>query len=213
MDFELFEQRIPKIKNLPLPGQASHHKMAPKARLKEMARLERIKTNPKKAGVMALFYPNGQGQTHLLCILRKTYPGIHSNQVGLPGGKQEPADRDLAHTALRETHEEVGVPQEAVELVRSLSEIYIPPSNYQVHPFLGLYRRPGPFVRQESEVARILQVPLSDFLSDANVVKRKLSTSYAHEMEVPAFKLNGYIVWGATAMMLNEIKVMLKQVI
>ena len=82
-----------------------------------------------------------------------------------------------------------------------------------VQPYIGLYRNPKPFVKQDAEVELILEVPVSDFLDDTLVVSKKMTTYYAVDIEVPAFKLNGYIVWGATAMMMNEIKELLKQVL
>lgn len=162
---------------------------------------------------MALFYPNVKAETQLLFILRKTYKGVHSNQVAFPGGKAEVEDGSLMVTALRETHEEVGVHPNDVEVLKELSEIYIPPSNFDVQPFIGLYKKPKPFVIQESEVAALLEVSLTQFLSDKSLTTKNITTSYATDVDVPAFKLNGYIVWGATAMMLSEIKVLLKQVL
>ncbi|WP_424001624.1 NUDIX hydrolase [Maribacter sp. IgM3_T14_3] len=213
MDFNFFEQQISKIKDLPLPGEASQHKMAPEIRIEELQRINQTKKNPRKAAVMALFYPTVNQNINLLLILRKTYKGVHSNQVGFPGGKAEKSDDGLLTTALRETHEEVGVHPKDVIVVKEISEIFIPPSNFIVQPFIGLYKEPKPFIKQESEVELILEVPILDFLDDTKVVSKKLTTSYAVDIEVPAFKLNGYIVWGATAMMLNEIKELLKQVL
>jgi len=198
---------------MPLPGTASHYKMAPLIRIKELEEGYIKKKNPKKAGVLALFYPNERQSTNLLLILRKTYQGVHSNQIGFPGGKSEENDLDIMHTALRETHEEVGVSPQQVSIIKSLSEIYIPPSNFEVQPFIGLYENPKPFVLQESEVESLVEVSLSDFMDDAKVFTQKLSTSYAKNIDVPAFKLNGYTVWGATAMMLSEIKELLRQVL
>ena len=213
MDFSFFEQRISKIKDLPLPGESSHHKMVPEFRIKELLELKDGKTPPRKAAVMALFYPNQKEETHILFILRKTYKGVHSNQVAFPGGKAEKEDDNLMVTALRETHEEVGVHPDDIHVVKELSEIFIPPSNFEVQPFLGLYKKPKPFVIQESEVAALLEVSLVNFLSEASITTKNITTSYATNVDVPAFKLNGYIVWGATAMMLSEIKVLLKQVL
>lgn len=187
--------------------------MAPESRITELKEQHAVRKNSKKAGVMALFYPDMSEQTNLLLILRKTYKGVHSNQVAFPGGKEELEDKDLEQTALRETHEEVGVSPAAIQVVKALSTIFIPPSNFEVYPFMGLYQDPKPFVIQEDEVENIIEVALTDFLDDALVFEQSLSTSYAKNISVPAFKLNGYTVWGATAMMLSEIKELLKQVL
>ncbi len=187
--------------------------MAPEERIQELLQDKFKKKNPRKAAVMALFYPNAANETKILCILRKTYKGVHSNQVAFPGGKAEIEDKDIMETALRETHEEVGVHPNDVRVISEITKVYIPPSNFEVQPFIGLYSKPKPFVIQESEVAALLEISLVDFLQDRNVVSKKLSTSYASEIEVPAFKLNDYIVWGATAMMMSEIKDLLKQVL
>jgi 8-oxo-dGTP pyrophosphatase MutT (NUDIX family) len=213
VDFDDFSNRISKIENLELPGSASHYKMAPMFRIKELESGKIVKKNPKQAAVMALFYPKGAYQTHLLLILRNTYKGIHSNQIALPGGKAEKKDLNLLETALRETHEEVGAEREQITVIRSLSEVYIPPSNFEVTPYLGLYKKEKPFLMQPDEVAAIIEVPLLDFMDDGKIFYQILNTSYAQNVEVPAFKLNGYTVWGATAMMLSEIKELFRQVL
>jgi len=169
--------------------------------------------NPKRAGVMALFYPDVEQQTRLLLILRKVYQGVHSNQIGFPGGKVERIDKNLMDTALRETHEEVGVPSNDVEVIKELSEVYIPPSNFLVRPYIGLYPNPRPFVKEDFEVESLVEVYLKDFMDDSNHINEVLTTSYAKNIDVPAFKLNGYTVWGATAMVLSEIKELLRQVL
>ncbi len=209
----MFEQQISKIKDLPLPGEASHYKMVPEFRINELQEAKLNKEAPRKAAVMALFYPNEKQETHLLFILRKTYKGVHSNQVAFPGGKAEKEDAGLRGTALRETHEEVGVHPNDILVLKELTEIFIPPSNFDVQPFIGLYKKPKPFVIQESEVAALLEVSLTHFLSDECITTKNITTSYATNVDVPAFKLNGYNVWGATAMMLSEIKTLLKQVL
>lgn len=187
--------------------------MAPKTRIDELESLQSTAKSAKKAAVVALFYPNSQDKTNLLLILRNTYPGIHSNQVGLPGGKAEKTDKDLLFTALRETEEEVGVSPEKVEIVKPLSELYIPPSNFVVSPFVGLYKEKQEFIRQQEEVKALIEVSLADLMDERSLINEVLSTSYAKQMEVPAFKLAGYTVWGATAMMLSEIKDLFRQVL
>ena len=201
-----------KLKNLPLPGEDAHFKMEPEVRrqLREEGDITREKA--KRAAVMALFYPKRE-ETHLLLMLRKEYEGVHSKQIGFPGGKVEDSDVDLLDTAKRETFEEVGIPPTAIEMVKPLSEVYIPPSNFLVQPYLGLYPEVEPFRIDPVEVEALVEVKLVHFLDDKNLMQQRLTTSYAHDILVPAFKLNGYTVWGATAMMLSEIKDLLRRVL
>ncbi|WP_308418510.1 NUDIX hydrolase [Mangrovimonas yunxiaonensis] len=171
---------------------------------------EEMKT-ARKAAVMALFYPDENKHTKLVLILRKTYRGVHSAQIGFPGGKLEMFDDSMASAALRETEEEVGVSKKYVEVLRALTKVYIPPSNFFVHPFIGVTKKTPVFMKQDDEVEEIIHVSLYDFLNPDNVVNKKVTTSYKKDVVVPAFSLNGHIVWGATAMMLSEIKDLLKQ--
>jgi 8-oxo-dGTP pyrophosphatase MutT (NUDIX family) len=211
MNFDEFLKSLSKIKNIPLPAEVSQFKMAPPFR-KELleANKSQIK-NAKQAGVLALFYADFNNITTLVLILRKTYKGVHSAQVAFPGGKLEDGDKSLKDAAIRETFEEVGVPISSIEIVKTLSQVYIPPSNFYVQPYLGITKNSPIFIKQDDEVEAIIEVPLSHFLDDNIVTKKIVKTSYSIEVEVPAFKLNGHVVWGATAMMLSEIKDLLKQ--
>lgn len=166
--------------------------------------------NARQSAVLALFYPDLEAQTKLILILRKTYKGVHSGQVGFPGGKVELDDKDLMQTALRETHEEVGVHPELVTVYKKLTQVYIPPSNFYVQPFIGLASQTPIFTKQDTEVEDLLEVYLTDLLSDGNLTSKKVKTSYGAEVEVPAFNLSNHLVWGATAMMLSEVKDLLK---
>jgi 8-oxo-dGTP pyrophosphatase MutT (NUDIX family) len=112
---------------------------------------------------------------------------------------------------LRETEEEVGVAQDTVTLVRELTNIYIPPSNFYVQSFIGYVQHTPSFEAQETEVEDLIPVPLSEFLSDEVVITQRLTTSYMDEVEVPAYMLQGHIVWGATAMMLSEVRALVKK--
>ncbi len=209
MKFDTCLQLLSKISNLPLPGKAAQFKMAPIERVKKFSDLDIEKRNPRKAGVMILLYPDQQHTTRMVLILRKTYQGVHSNQVGFPGGKVEEEDTSMEITALRETEEEVGVSTDLITVVREMSTTYIPPSNFSVYPFIGYCDAPLDFILQKEEVEGIIEVSLEDLLSDATVISKKMSTSYMDDIDVPAFLLNGHVVWGATAMMLSEVKELL----
>ena len=213
MVFNSFLDAVVKIKHLELFGELSHAKMSPPYRLELAKKMQAKAKSAKKAGVLALFYPNAHFNTNFVLILRKTYKGVHSAQVGFPGGKYEEGDNDLMTTAMRETEEEVGVPTSILNIIKPMSPLYIPPSNFIVHPFLAVSECKPLFRKQEDEVEDIIEVSLLDFLNDRNVLMTRVPTSYNVEVEVPAFKLNDHIVWGATAMMLSELKDLLKQVL
>ena len=168
-----------------------------------------LSKNPKKAAVLALFYPDSNNQTRFLLTERASYNGAHSAQISFPGGKFDKTDDNLKTTALRETYEEVGVPFEAIQIIRQTSDAYIPPSNFLVAPFIGISEKTPLFIPNE-EVAEVIEVLVSDLLDDENLTFVEMETSYMKNIEVPCFKLNDYIVWGATAMMLSEIKDLLK---
>ncbi|WP_242203612.1 NUDIX hydrolase [Aestuariivivens insulae] len=213
MNFDEFVKSISKIKNIPLPGESAHFKMVPPFRKALLKKQQEAIKKAKQAGVVALFFPDANMQTKFVLILRKAYNGVHSAQIGFPGGKLEAQDQSLQHAAVRETFEEVGVPEDTIEIVRSLSHVYIPPSNFFVSPFLGITRQLPAFKKQEDEVEAIIEVALQDFLDDKILIYKTVKTSYSIAVEVPAFRLNGHVVWGATAMMLSEIKDLIKQVL
>ncbi|RED47432.1 NUDIX hydrolase [Seonamhaeicola aphaedonensis] len=213
MIFDEFLKSISKIENIPLPAEASQFKMVPPYRLELVKRQKEAMKNAKSAGVLALFYPSEENLTKLALILRKTYNGVHSAQVGFPGGKLEDHDNSLLDAAIRETNEEIGVSKNHIEIVKKLTQVYIPPSNFNVQPFMAVTKETPKFIKEESEVETIIQVELTHFLDENVITSKKVKTSYNVEVEVPAFKLNNYVVWGATAMMLSEIKDILKQLL
>lgn len=211
MQFDDFKHKVTKIPKMELPGESFHYKMAPVERLGSLKKIAIKENTARTAAVLALFYPNKANETYLILILRKTYKGVHSNQVGFPGGKEEKEDASLAHTALRETEEEIGIPQNDITILKQLTQVYIPPSHFFVQPFIGLTQHTPTFIKQDEEVEALIEVPLSHFMDDGIVATKKITTSYATNIDVPAYIINDYVVWGATAMMLSEVREMLKQ--
>ena len=208
MQFGRFLRILSQIDAHPLPGVDSHFKMIPKVRvIPERDEIERA--NPSKAAVLALFYPDRQEETRFLLTLRASYRGAHSSQISFPGGKFEDTDLDLLQTALRETSEETGVHADRVTIKRAMSDTYIPPSNFLVRPFLG-FSESIPAFRPNHEVKEIIEVRLSDLLNDSSIGSQNLSTSYMKNIDVPCFQFDDHVVWGATAMMLSEIKDLIK---
>lgn len=210
MNFQDFLEYVPKLMEVTLPASEAHFKMAPLERIESLKNLNLETKNPKTAAVMMLFYPKN-GRTHLVLIVRNSYQGVHSAQIAFPGGKYEPRDQIFENTALRETHEEIGIDPSRIEIKKAFTRLYIQPSNFMVYPFLGICKEEIVFIPDNDEVADIIELPLSVFLSDDLVVSVNITTSYAEKIMVPAFKIREHIVWGATAMMLSELKEVLKK--
>ncbi len=154
-------------------------------------------------GVLILLYCLDD-ELHLVLTRRRDDLQAHAGQISFPGGRHE-APETLLMTALRETYEEIGVPETAVTPLGTLSHLYIPPSDFEVHPFVGWYtegKRPN-FVPDHNEVAEILEVPLRHLLNPATRQEEPWELR-GQSVIVPFFAVNGHKVWGATAMMLSE---------
>lgn len=210
MNFEEFRSKINTIKSASLGGVSDQLKLAPAIR-KQFNQQFIDKKNAKKSAVLALFYPNGQNQTHFLLTQRASYNGTHSAQISFPGGKKDELDINLETTAKRETHEEVGIALDDPTIIKQMTNTYIPPSNFLVTPFIGYVDYTPKFLLNH-EVEKVIEVKLIDLLDDHNLTSRNMTTSYMANIDVPCFILNDQIVWGATAMILSEIKSMLKSI-
>jgi len=207
MNFKNFTDKIEDFKSVELGGLNAQFKMAPNLRL-QYNKDKIAANNPRKAAVLALFYPNKKNETTLLLTQRPSYKGIHSAQISFPGGKAEKTDGNLEQTALRETFEEVGVETSSVKIIRELTDVYIPPSNFLATPFLGFIDKKPAFVLNH-EVANTIEILVSDLLNENNITTVNLTTSYMKNIDVPCFKIDDHIIWGATGMMLSEIKELL----
>jgi 8-oxo-dGTP pyrophosphatase MutT (NUDIX family) len=209
MDFTEFLKYVPKIEKEKLLAEEAHLKMSPTERILAVDKVDFLNKNPRKAAVLMLIYPKNNS-TFLALIIRNSSTGVHSSQIAFPGGKVELEDKSLAHTALRETHEEIGIHPKKIKVIKAFTEIYIPPSNFLVAPFLGISHCELTFTEQIEEVAGIIELSIIDFLNEENIIKKRMDTSYGFDIEVPTFKINEHFVWGATAMMMSELKEVLK---
>lgn len=184
----------------PLPGWQAQRKMA--THVHREARLTPPQ-NSRKAGVLLLLYPRAD-QWWVPLILRPTYRGIHSGQMALPGGKVEKVDTDIIATALRETHEEIGVQVGRTQVLGTLSDIYIPPSNISVTPVLAVQQDEPTYRPDPAEVAEVIDIRLYDLQDPANLAVREVGWINRAPLHAPAFKIKERVIWGATAMMLSE---------
>ena len=171
---------------------------------------EREKT--RIAAVLLLLYPfenedgNERSDWKMPLVLRPQYEGTHNHggQIGLPGGGKEMQDESLMMTAIRETEEEIGVIVPKMNILGHLSDLYIPPSDSMVTPFIGFLDTKPDFVPDPKEVDRIIEAPLSSLKNPDLKMQREIVLPNKIILDVPYFAINEDSIWGATAMMLNE---------
>lgn len=172
---------------------------------------EILAKNPKYAAVNILLYPKNEEWYFPLIHRTQNENDRHSGQISLPGGKKDDTDEDFSDTALRETWEEIGVETSQIKILRELSPIYIPPSNFFVYAFLSYLEETPIFRFQETEVQEILEIPLSLIHSLPNtpeIMELPKSKGY----KVPYIDFNNHKIWGATSMILSELNQLLKNV-
>ena len=195
----------------PLPGLESQLLMAGKKRLK-IPFTNNQASVARPSGVLILLYPD-KGEICFVLIRRPDYTGVHSGQISLPGGKFEPHDKDLIETAIREAKEEVGIKPSAVNIIGTLTPLYIAPSNYMVTPVVGWTDQRPEFMKDPREVDEIIEISLSDFLDDCNIQTKRIRLFMGISANFPCYYIDGTIIWGATAMILSEFRVILKELI
>lgn len=204
MDFKSTILEIFESFNKPLPGYQAHVELAPYRNKSELNFKEK---NPKIASTLLLLYPKDY-EIFFCLIERQEYEGTHSNQISFPGGKNESGET-IKQTAIRETYEEVGVETLSVNIIGELTQVYIPPSNYLIHPFVGYCDFAPKFKPNSREVKNIIEVNIKE-LYKKEVIKRKKMTFKKNgnnvDYDVPYLDLNDKLVWGATSVILNEFR-------
>ena len=201
--YKQFNIQLKERLSLTLPGIAAQAHMAPPQRFpKNHTQVYKPNINTRIGCVLILLYPD-QGQVHFPLIVRPEYEGVHSGQVALPGGKKDEEDEDFIATALRETSEEIGVDVERTNVLGRLSELYIPPSNFIVHPIVAAISEKPTFRPDEREVAKMITVDLMSLRGDAKREVKEVQWK-GQTVNLPFYNIDNQTVWGATAMILGE---------
>jgi 8-oxo-dGTP pyrophosphatase MutT (NUDIX family) len=212
MEFVSLVQLLKQKCNEPLPGFDAHLRMAPYRKIPSVEVLEQQRLAYRQAAVSILLFPVEVSICFAL-IQRPNYEGVHGGQISFPGGKLEPHET-FEQAALREMKEEIGVDLHDVEVIGELSEVFIPPSKMRVVPYVCYLPYTPVFKADPNEVDEIITVKISDILQRDAIKTTKLivgkNTANALEMEVPYFDLNNKVVWGATAVILSELKALLE---
>lgn len=188
-----------------LPGKSAQLIMAPTQRVAELLDTKNPPADAKCSAVLVLLRANNYNWD-LLLIERSKYNGHHSAQIAFPGGKCEKNDKSHADTALREANEEIGITPNKCYLIGELTQIYVPGSNFIIHPVLAVAEDLDDIEMQinHKEVVSTKWIPLKD-LNPQEAKTIKVLRSNNEWSDAPAFIYEDYTVWGATAMILAEL--------
>ncbi|MGQ9547093.1 MAG: NUDIX hydrolase [Roseiflexus sp.] len=158
---------------------------------------------PRIGAVLIALYPDN-ADLRLLLTVRSNHVASHRGEVSLPGGATDPNDDGPIATALRECAEELGIAPDSVTVLGTLTPVYIPPSNFRITPVVGLLNAPPHLTINRDEVEQVITVTLRQLLDPTTVMVEQW-TLHGHDVLVPFFAIDGYKVWGATALILSEL--------
>lgn len=192
-----------------LPGSESHRLLEPPTR-KNFP--DKPRRNARRSSVLILIYPKA-GKYYTITILRPQYDGVHSGQISFPGGQFEEGDESLLKTALRETQEEIGVEITEEQIAGKLSDIYIPPSNFLVTPYVAIINEVPEMRKDSFEVEKLIEVSLEDIIHPGAIVRKNLNLEKYGNVHVPCFYVDHNIIWGATAMIMSELRTIISKII
>ncbi len=187
-----------------LPGKEVQYQMAPPERPYDYPDYNNF--NPAAVSIL-LYNKNNEIYFPLIQRTHNNLNDKHKGQISLPGGKLDNMDSDLYDCALRELEEELGIKNQNVNLVGKLTELYIPVSNFNVYPYVVYSDNSINFVPQPEEVQYVLEIPLRSLVDENRIKTGKIDLGNGVQLtDIPYFLLNNHIVWGATAMILNEFR-------
>lgn len=185
-----------------LPGSSAHQKIM--EHRKPLTEIKNLEKEAKISAVLILVYPIKE-EPHVVLIKRHIYDGVHSGQIGFPGGRVEEGDFNLEATALREANEELKIKSKELEIIGQLTPLYIPPSNFIVYPFVAIQKSKPTFIPDHFEVEEIIELPLIEFLKPENLIYTTIKTGENQNLKIRAYQIESRIIWGATGMILKEL--------
>ena len=161
---------------------------------------EKLASMKKAAVLLALFNKNNEWCFPL--IKRPMHERNHPGQIALPGGAKED-DEKLNYTAIREAFEEVGIKTESVDIIGKLTPLPVPVSGYLIYPFIGILKKEPKWILNEDEVDELIITKVSELVNADNYYSETWEL-HGNKVEVPHFRINDHVIWGATASVLSE---------
>lgn len=211
MNFDTFTRQLSQRISGELPGIEAQLRMAPPKRLSVEEYMRMKDLNPKHSAVLVCLYPN-LDSLYTVMMLRPEELGFHGKQVSFPGGSFEEADHTLEQTALREAAEEIGIPEESVQVIGRLTPVYIPVSNYLVQPVLGLALSRPDFLLNRKEVHSLVESDCRSLFAPGQKGSFIFQTNMGEDIAAPYYESGSHKIWGATAMILSELEALLQDI-
>jgi|APGre2960657444_1045066.scaffolds.fasta_scaffold30782_2 8-oxo-dGTP pyrophosphatase MutT (NUDIX family) len=195
-----------------LPGEKAHKRLSPLHRPITSEVIKNLTEYKESAVSIILFKAEQEQEYKCILIQRSEYDGKHSGQISFPGGKKDAIDIDLQHTAIRECFEEIGVVLSLNFCLGKLSPVYIPVSGFLVEPFVFIYPRIPKFNIDVREVASVFTITLNELLAEDVISEMKItSENKLVKLNVPCFQIKKNKIWGATALILNELRELIQE--
>lgn len=202
-------QRLLTLFEKDLPGERAHLAMYPKRAASSIAL--KAAENVRMSAVAIVLFETEENGLQTLVIRRQEYDGTHSGQISFPGGKWEQSDPSLQFTALRECEEEIGIPPGELQPVGKLTDVYVPVSSFLIEPYVFYWEEPHThFLHSEREVASIHRLPINLLTDDHIELIDVPLTNGQKLLQTPHFNTGEITIWGATALMLNELREVLQ---
>lgn len=188
----------------PLPGEAAHEELRAIPISEQKFNFKH--DGPPRPGSVLILLCGNPGQLWFPLIKRTDTGGVHSGQISLPGGRTEEGE-SMVSTALREAQEEIGIDPASIEIIGKLTPMHVIPSNYLVTPVIGRWTKDysPDFLPERNEVDHIIKSTLQELINQYAIRKADIRVR-GYQISAPHFWIGNQMVWGATAMMLNEFR-------
>lgn len=166
-------------------------------------RLRTYRPSPGRVDAAVLIPVTDEPVPHIILTRRASHMSSHAGEVAFPGGKRDATDASIIATALRESREEIGLPEDRVEVIGEL-DAFTSKVGLRVQPIIGMVSADEALVPSPEEIESIFRVPVAFFL-EGHVSYTHRFRFMGQEITVPSFNYGDYVIWGLTAFMIVDL--------